>query len=323
MTHRPAGLGLLGIEDLSREEIQAILDRARDFQPKGGESFRKFDLLKGKMVVNLFFEASTRTRTSFEIAARRLGADAVSITAQASSVSKGESLVDTLNTLAAMRPDAIIMRHAASGAPHFLQRHLETPIINAGDGTHEHPTQALLDARTILDRITSLDHEARLQDLKVAIIGDIAHSRVARSNVHLLSRFGSRIVLCGPASLLPFELARIAPGVTLTNDMNEAIREADVIMMLRVQLERQHEASFPANEYFQFYGLRLEHLRLAKPEVIVMHPGPINRGREISSEVADSQRSAILNQVENGIAVRMAVLERVLTGATNHALTTH
>jgi aspartate carbamoyltransferase catalytic subunit len=317
MTQRPAGPGLLGIEDLSREEIQAILERARDFQPKGGESFRKFDLLKGKMVVNLFFEASTRTRTSFEIAARRLGADAVSITAQASSVSKGESLVDTLNTLAAMRPDAIIMRHAASGAPHFLQRHLETPIINAGDGTHEHPTQALLDARTILDR------GARLEDLKVAIIGDIAHSRVARSNVHLLSRFGSRIVLCGPASLLPFELARIAPGVTLTNDMNEAIRAADVIMMLRVQLERQHEASFPANEYFQFYGLRLEHLRLAKPEVIVMHPGPINRGREISSEVADSQRSAILNQVENGIAVRMAVLERVLTGATKHALTTH
>jgi aspartate carbamoyltransferase catalytic subunit len=323
MRQRPAGSGLLGIEDLSREEIQAILDRARDFQPRGDESFRKFDLLKGKMVVNLFFEASTRTRTSFEIAARRLGADAVSITAQASSVSKGESLVDTLNTLAAMRPDAIIMRHAASGAPHFLQRHMETPIINAGDGTHEHPTQALLDARTILDRITTLDSGARLEDLKVAIIGDIAHSRVARSNVHLLSRFGSRIVLCGPASLLPFELARIAPGVTLTNDMNEAIREADVIMMLRVQLERQHEASFPANEYFQFYGLRLEHLRLAKPEVIGMHPGPINRGREISSEVADSQRSAILNQVENGIAVRMAVLERVLNGGMDHAGTTH
>ncbi len=314
---RPPGSGLLGIEDLTREQIQAILDRARDFQPKGRESFRKYDLLKGKMVVNLFFEASTRTRTSFEIAARRLGADAVSITAQASSVSKGESLVDTLNTLAAMRPDAIIMRHAASGAPHFLQRHLETPIINAGDGTHEHPTQALLDARTILDR------GKRLQELKVAIIGDIAHSRVARSNVHLLSRFGSRIVLCGPASLLPMELSRIAPGVTLTNDMNQAILDADVIMMLRVQLERQHEAAFPANEYFQFYGLRLEHLRLAKPDVIVMHPGPINRGREISSEVADSQRSAILNQVENGIAVRMAVLEQVLTGTTNHALATN
>jgi aspartate carbamoyltransferase catalytic subunit len=298
--------GLLGIEGLERTEIQAILDRARDFQPRELHSFRKLDLLSGCMVVNLFFEASTRTRTSFEIAARRLGADAVSITAQVSSVSKGESLVDTLNTLAAMHPNAIIMRHAASGAPHFLQSHLEIPIINAGDGTHEHPTQALLDARTILDR----GH--RLEGLRVAIIGDIAHSRVARSNIHLLSKYGAEIVLCGPASLLPRELEQIASGVTLTTNMNEAIRDADVIMMLRVQLERQHEAAFPANEYFQFYGLRLEHLHLAKPEVIVMHPGPINRGREISSEVADSQRSVILNQVENGIAVRMAVLESVL-----------
>src|SRR5262252_2492783 len=298
--------GLLGIEGLEREEIQAILDRARDFQPRGEHAIRKYDLLRGRMVVNLFFEASTRTRTSFEIAAKRMGADAVSITASASSVSKGESLVDTLNTLAAMRPDAIVMRHAASGAPHFLQRHLETPIINAGDGTHEHPTQALLDARTILDR------GQQLEGLRAAIIGDIAHSRVARSNVYLLSKYGADIVLCGPASLLPRELEDIAPGVTLTTNMNEAIRDADVIMMLRVQLERQHEASFPANEYFQFYGLRLEHLKMAKPEVIVMHPGPINRGREISSEVADSQRSVILNQVENGIAVRMAVLESVL-----------
>jgi aspartate carbamoyltransferase catalytic subunit len=304
--------GLLGIESLTRDEIQAILDRARDFQPRTGPGFRKLDLLRGQMVVNLFFEASTRTRTSFEIAAKLLGADAVSITAQASSVAKGESLVDTLNTLAAMRPNAIIMRHAASGAPHFLQRHLGIPIVNAGDGTHEHPTQALLDARTILDR------GAKLENLRVAIIGDIAHSRVARSNVYLLSKYGADIVLCGPASLLPKELKQIAPGVTLTTDMNEAIQDADVIMMLRVQLERQHEASFPANEYFQFYGLRLEQLRLAKPDVIVMHPGPINRGREIASEVADSQRSVILNQVENGISVRMAVLERVLAGGNHH-----
>jgi aspartate carbamoyltransferase catalytic subunit len=300
--------GLLGIDALTRDEIQAILDRARDFQPKPNESFGRFEILKGRTVVNLFFETSTRTRTSFEIAAKRLGADAVSITAQASSVTKGESLVDTLNTLAAMRPDAIVMRHSASGAPHFLQRYLATPIVNAGDGTHEHPTQALLDARTILDR------GARLEGLRVAIIGDIAHSRVARSNVYLLSKYGAEIVLCGPASLLPKELAKIAPGVTLTTNMDEAIRNADVIMMLRVQLERQHEAAFPASEYFSFYGLRLEHLRLAKPDVIVMHPGPINRGREISSEVADSQRSVILNQVENGISVRMAVLESVLAG---------
>jgi len=303
--------GLLGIATLGREEIQAILDRARDFQAPPGQGFRTFSSLAGRTLVNLFFEASTRTRTSFELAARRLGASAISITAQASSVSKGESLVDTLNTLAAMRPDAIIMRHSASGAPHFLQQHLEIPIINAGDGTHEHPTQALLDARTILDR------GAKLEGLRVAIIGDIAHSRVARSNVHLLSKFGAQIVLCGPAPLLPSELVDLAPGVTLTTSMDEAIRDAGVIMMLRVQLERQHEAAFPADEYFQFYGLRLEHLKAARPEVIVMHPGPINRGREISSEVADSQKSAILNQVENGISVRMAVLERVLGGGMN------
>ena len=298
--------GLLGIEPLDRSEIEAILERAKAFQPAQNQPFVKLDMLRGKMIVNLFFEASTRTRTSFEIAAKRLGADAISITAAGSSMAKGESLVDTLNTLAAMRPDAIVMRHSASGAPHFLARHLPIPIINAGDGTHEHPTQALLDARTILD------HRPTLEGLRVAIIGDIVHSRVARSNIFLLSKFNAEIVLCGPASLVPPELARIAPGVTITYDMREAIRGADVIMMLRVQLERQQEAAFPADEYFQFYGLRLEHLELAKPDAIVMHPGPINRGREISSEVADSQRSVILNQVENGVAVRMAVLERIL-----------
>ena len=298
--------GLLGIQGLERPEIEVILDRAKYFQPLQNESFKRLDTLRGKMVVNLFFEASTRTRISFEIAAKRLGADSVSITASGSSVSKGESLVDTLNTLAAMRPDAIVMRHGASGAPHFLSRYLPTPIVNAGDGTHEHPTQALLDARTILDR------RGRLDGLRVAIIGDIAHSRVARSNIHLLSKFGVEIVLCGPPSLLPRELAEIAPGVTLEHNISEAIRDADVIMMLRVQLERQHETSYPVGEYFRFYGLRLEHLGLARPDVIVMHPGPINRGREISSDVADSQRSVILNQVENGISVRMAVLEKIL-----------
>ena len=298
--------GMLGIEELSREEIESILTRAKDYQPLPNQTFRRLDILKGKMIVNLFFEASTRTRTSFEIAAKRLGADAISITASGSSVSKGESLVDTLNTLVAMRPDAIVMRQSASGAPHFLARHLPTPIINAGDGTHEHPTQALLDARTILD------YRESLEGLRVAIIGDIAHSRVARSNIYLLSKFGVDIVLCGPAPLVPQELAKIAPGVRLSHDIREAIQDADVIMMLRVQLERQHEATFPAGEYFQFFGLRLEHLGLAKPNAIVMHPGPINRGREIASEVADSQVSVILNQVENGVAVRMAVLERIL-----------
>jgi aspartate carbamoyltransferase catalytic subunit len=297
---------LLGIEELERSEIERILERARSFQPHGHQPFQRTNTCQGRMVVNLFFEASTRTRTSFEIAARRLGAEILSITAASSSVSKGESLVDTLNTLVAMRPSAIVMRHAASGAPHFLARHLTTPIVNAGDGTHEHPTQALLDARTILDRRSTFD------GMKIAIIGDIAHSRVARSNVFLLSKFGVNIVLCGPPSLLPREMAGIAPGVSLEYDIHKAIREADVIMMLRVQLERLQEPTMPAGEYFQYYGLRLEHLNDAKPDTIVMHPGPINRGREISSEVADSQRSMILNQVENGIAVRMAVLEGVL-----------
>src|SRR5262249_37556415 len=219
--------GLFGIEELQRAEIEAILARAKDFQPLQNQSFKRLDSLRGKMIVNLFFEASTRTRTSFEIAAKRLGADLVSITASGSSLSKGESLVDTLNTLAAMRPHAIVMRHAASGAPHFLSRHLPIPIINAGDGTHEHPTQALLDALTILDR------RPALEGLRVAIIGDIAHSRVARSNVHLLSKFGVDIVLCGPAPLLPPEMAQIAPGVRLTHDIRTAIEDADVIMMLR------------------------------------------------------------------------------------------
>jgi aspartate carbamoyltransferase catalytic subunit len=298
--------GLLGIEDLRRAEIEAILSRAKDFQPLQNVSNKRVDLLRGRMIVNLFFEASTRTRTSFEIAAKRLGADAVSITASGSSVAKGESLVDTLNTLAAMKPDAIVMRHSASGAPHFLSRHLPAPIINAGDGTHEHPTQALLDALTILD------HRNSLEGLRVAIIGDIVHSRVARSNIYLLSKFGADIVLCGPASLLPPQMASLAPGVTVTNKLPDAIANADVIMMLRVQLERQNESPFPASEYYPFYGLRVEHLHLARPDVLVMHPGPINRGREIASDVADSQRSVILNQVENGIAVRMAVLERIM-----------
>ena len=298
--------GLLGIEGLDRAEIESYLHRAKAFQSHGISNLKKLDTLRGKLLVNLFFENSTRTRTSFEIAAKRLGADTISIAASGSSVTKGESLVDTLNTLAAMRPHAIVMRHSASGAPHFLARHLDTPIINAGDGMHEHPTQALLDALTILD------HKPALEGLRVAIIGDIIHSRVARSNVHLLSKFGAQIVLCGPAPMLPPDLAKLAPGVVLTHDIREAIDGADVIMMLRVQLERQHETPFPPGDYFRFYGLRPEHLTLTRQDTIVMHPGPINRGREISSEVADSKRSVILNQVENGVAVRMAVLEKVM-----------
>jgi aspartate carbamoyltransferase catalytic subunit len=295
---------LLGIEGLSRDEIEWLLNKGRQYKPMQAQSVKKLDTLRGKTIVNLFFEPSTRTRTSFEIAAKRLGADTVTISGDGSSMSKGESLVDTLNTLSAMRPDAIVMRHSASGAPHFLSRFLSTPIINAGDGQHEHPTQALLDALTILD------YRKSLESLRVAIIGDIVHSRVARSNALLLSKFGVELVLCGPATMLPPALSGLAPGVTLTTDMEEAVSGADVIMMLRVQLERQNMLSFPKNEYFQFYGLSIEHLKLAKPDAIVMHPGPINRGRELSSEVADFPRSVILNQVENGVAIRMAVLER-------------
>jgi aspartate carbamoyltransferase catalytic subunit len=303
---KPMARNLLGIEELSRDEIEWLLNKGRQYKPMQAQSVKKLDTLHGKTIVNLFFEPSTRTRTSFEIAAKRLGADTVSISGDGSSMSKGESLVDTLNTLSAMRPDAIVMRHSASGAPHFLSRFLSTPIINAGDGQHEHPTQALLDALTILD------YRKSLEGLRVAIIGDIAHSRVARSNAHLLSKFGSKLVLCGPATMLPSALSELVPGVTLTltTDMEEAVSDADVIMMLRVQLERQNMLSFPKNEYFQFYGLNIEHLKLAKPDAIVMHPGPINRGRELSSEVADFPRSVILNQVENGVAIRMAVLER-------------
>ncbi len=299
----PSPRNLLGIEGLRRQEIERLLERGRHY--KSIHRHKRLDTLRGRSIVNLFFEPSTRTRTSFEIAAKRLGADAIGIGALGSSLSKGESLVDTLNTLSAMNPDIIIMRHSASGAPHFLARYLSTPMINAGDGRHEHPTQALLDALTILEV------KGTLAGLRVAIIGDISHSRVARSNIHLLARFGADIALCGPATTVSTAMTRLARGVSLTYDMREAVRDADVVMMLRVQLERQNVELFPKSEYFRHYGLTLEHVGLAKPDAIVLHPGPINRGREISSEVADSQRSMILSQVENGVAIRMAVLEWV------------
>ena len=299
----PNPRNLLGTEHLERTEIETLLERGRHY--KSIRPNKKLSTLLGRSVVNLFFEPSTRTRTSFEIAAKRLGADTIGISALGTSLSKGESLVDTLNTLAAMNPDIIVMRHSASGAPHFLSSHLSTAMVNAGDGRHEHPTQALLDALTILEV------KGSLLGLRVAIIGDIAHSRVARSNIHLLSKFGADIVACGPSTTVSGNLTSLAPGVTLTYDMSEAVRDADVVMMLRVQLERQNVEVFPKNEYFRHYGLTLEHVALAKPDAIVLHPGPINRGREISSEVADSQRSMILSQVENGVAIRMAVLEWV------------
>ncbi|HMD48696.1 MAG TPA: aspartate carbamoyltransferase catalytic subunit [Bryobacteraceae bacterium] len=300
--------GLLGIEPLDRVEMEAILERARHFQRQQMEG-RKSDQLRGRMLVNLFFESSTRTRTSFEIAAKRLGADAISITASGSSVDKGESLVDTLNTLGAMRPDAIVMRHAASGAPHFLARHLPTPIINAGDGTHEHPTQALLDARTILDR------RSTLEGLCVAIIGDIAHSRVARSNVIGLRALGAEVVLVGPPTLLPEAME--SPGIRLSRDLDSVLPEVDAVMLLRIQRERIAAAVLPAlDDYARNYRMDARRLQLLGPHAIVMHPGPYNRGVELTEEVLAFGGWRYAQQVAHGVSVRMAVLDFLVRGAT-------
>ena len=313
---------LLGIEDLSVEQIQLILDTSESFREISTRAIKKVPTLRGKTVVNLFFEASTRTRTSFEIAAKRLSADAINIAASTSSVVKGETLYDTAQNLQAMAPDVIVIRHSSSGAPHFLARFCSAAVVNAGDGAHEHPTQALLDAFTILDK------KKRLKGLKVAIIGDIAHSRVARSNCLLLMKMGATVWLCGPPTLLPLEIhkaltlvssskteAQGVGGLHVTHDMSEALSNADVVMMLRIQLERQKEAFFPSvREYFRYYGLSTERMKLAKPDAIIMHPGPINRGVEIASDVADGPYSVILDQVTSGVAVRMAVLFLVSGG---------
>jgi aspartate carbamoyltransferase catalytic subunit len=296
---------LLGIEDLSVAEIQLILDTAETFRDINKRRIKKVPTLRGKTVINLFFEASTRTRTSFEIAGKRLSADTINISASTSSVVKGETLLDTANNLEAMAPDAIVIRHSASGAPHKIAQHVQSAVINAGDGAHEHPTQALLDALTIRQ------HKGQLAGLKVAIIGDILHSRVARSNAYLLSKLGAQVVLAGPNTLLPhgFEKQFANGAVQFAANINEAIADADVVMMLRIQLERQAGGFFPSlKEYSIHYGLNLRRLALAKPDAIVLHPGPINRGVEIESDVADGHYSVILNQVANGVAVRMAVL---------------
>jgi len=298
---------LLGIADLSPEEINFILDTAETFRDVNQRQIKKVPTLRGKTVINLFFESSTRTRTSFEIAAKRLSADAINISASTSSVVKGETLVDTALNLQAMAPDAIVIRHSSSGAPHQIAKVVSAAVINAGDGAHEHPTQALLDALTIRG------NKGRIAGLKVAIVGDIRHSRVARSNAHLLSKLGAHVALAGPRTLLPFGLEKqIAPSegsVTFAPDINEAIKDADVVMMLRIQLERQSGGFFPSlREYSIHYGLNRRRLELAKDDVIVLHPGPINRGIEIDSDVADGPFSLILNQVENGVAVRMAAL---------------
>ena len=292
---------LLGIADLTRDDIHLILDTAEAMREIGQRPIKKVPTLRGKTVVNLFFEPSTRTRTSFEIAEKRLSADTLNIAVAASSVLKGETLVDTALNLEAMAPDVIVLRHASSGACHLLSRICRSRVINAGDGTHEHPSQALLDAFTIRE------HKKRIADLKIVIVGDLLHSRVLRSNVLLLTGLGADVWVSGPATLIPAGIEQF--GVRVSTSVDEAVADADVVMMLRIQQERMHGAFFPSlREYFNTFGMTAARLARARPDVIIMHPGPMNRGVEIASEVADGPFSVILEQVANGVAVRMAVL---------------
>jgi aspartate carbamoyltransferase catalytic subunit len=292
---------LLGIDGLDADEISLILDTAEAMKEIGGRAIKKVPTLRGRTVVNLFFEPSTRTRTSFEIAEKRLSADTLSIATATSSVTKGESLLDTVRNIEAMSPDMIVMRHSSSGAPHQLARLCRSTIINAGDGMHEHPTQALLDAFTIRE------HKRRLAGLKIAIVGDLMHSRVLRSNILLLNTMGANVWACAPATLMPSHIDEF--GVHATTSVDDAVEGADVVMMLRIQHERMHGHYIPSvREYFTMFGLTPERLRRAAADAIVMHPGPMNRGVEIDSAVADGPFSVILEQVSNGVAVRMAVL---------------
>jgi len=301
---------LLAIEPLSADEITFLLDQSKPFQEIQRHPLKKLATLRGKTVALAFFETSTRTRISFGTAASRLGADSMNLQAEASSLKKGETLLDTAFNLNAMKPDCLVMRHAASGAPAYVARHLDIPVVNAGDGTHEHPTQALLDALTIRDR------KGSIENLNVTILGDLSHSRVARSNIHLLGKFGCRFTLCGPAMWVPRELEKIAPGTPIRSAYNidEALEDADVVIMLRVQTERQHEPSISTNDYIHGYQLNSERLKRAKPDALVLHPGPMNRGIEITPEVADGPQSCVLEQVTNGVAVRMAVLYLLIAG---------
>jgi aspartate carbamoyltransferase catalytic subunit len=292
---------LLGIAELSKAEIELILDTADSFAEIGERPIKKVPTLRGKTVINLFFEASTRTRSSFEIAEKRLSADNLNFSTSGSALEKGETLVDTAMNLQAMAPDLVVIRHGHPGVPHMLAGRIKAGVINAGDGAHEHPTQALLDAYTIRR------HKKKLAGLKVAIVGDIEHSRVVRSNIHLLQKLGAKVTVGGPRTMMPVAMETM--GVEVAFSLDEAIRGADVIMMLRVQLERQGRMAFPSvREYFQLFGLTTERLKAAKDDVIIMHPGPMNRGVEISSELADGPYSVILEQVTHGVSVRMAVL---------------
>jgi len=292
---------LLDIESLTPDEIITVLDTARAFKAVGERAIKKVPALRGKTVVNLFVEPSTRTRISFELAEQRLSADVINFSAEASSFKKGETLKDTARNLEALNADFIVIRHSASGAPHFLSRVLDAHVINAGDGAHEHPTQALLDVFTIRE------HKGKIAGLNITILGDVLYSRVARSNIWALMKLGATVTLCGPATLVPKTFEQM--GCRVTYDVDEAIREADIINLLRIQHERQRKTMFPSiNEYIQLFGLNKTRLAKAKPDALIMHPGPINRGVEIDSDIADSGRSLVLEQVTNGLAVRMAVL---------------
>jgi len=292
---------LLDIQSLSAEEILTVLDTARAFKAVGERAVKKVPALRGKTVVNLFVEPSTRTRISFELAAQRLTADVINFSAESSSLKKGETLKDTARNLEALNADIIVMRHSASGAPHFLARFLRASVVNAGDGAHEHPTQALLDTFTVREK------KGKIAGLNVTILGDILYSRVARSNIWALTKLGARVTLCGPATLVPRVFEQM--GCRVTYNVDEAIEGADIINLLRIQHERQRQTMFPSiGEYTSLFGLTKARMARTKPEALIMHPGPINRGVEIDSEIADSSRSVILDQVTNGLAVRMAVL---------------
>ncbi|MFQ5736140.1 MAG: aspartate carbamoyltransferase catalytic subunit [Thermodesulfobacteriota bacterium] len=302
---------ILGIEELDAEEIRLILSTAASFKEISTREIKKVPTLRGKTVINLFYEPSTRTRTSFEIAAKRMSADAVNLSVSTSSVVKGETLKDTARNLEAMGPDCIVVRHSCSGTPRMLAGYVGCSVINAGDGAHEHPSQALLDMLTITEK------KGEVKGLKVAIIGDIAHSRVARSNIYALSKLGAEVTVAGPPTMLPPGIEAL--GCRATSDMAEAITGADCVMMLRIQLERQEEPSFPSvREYADVWGLDEAKLAKASPDVIILHPGPINRGVEISSEVADGPYSLILDQVSNGVAVRMALFYLLIGGARDN-----
>src|SRR3954449_2042204 len=292
---------LLGLEDLSRPEIETILDTAEDFVEVSQRRRKKLPDLKGKVVVNLFFEPSTRTRNSFGLAAKRLSADTIDFTSSGSSVSKGETFIDTAKNIEAMGIDVVVVRHSVPGAPHLLAQHLRTSIVNAGDGAHEHPTQGLLDIFTIRR------HKKRIEGLTVGLVGDIAHSRVARSNIHGLLKLGAKVIVCGPPTLVPQSIQQL--GVEVSHRLDDIMPRCDVINMLRIQFERQRHGLFPSiHEYARLFGMGSERLRRAKKDILLLAPGPINRGVEITPEVADGPHSAILEQVTNGLAVRMAVL---------------